>query len=607
MYDSLAQYTITMQSGDNTAYNQIYNIMLPHVNALIKARGIDDHDVADIAQETMISVYRGIETIKDPQSTYKWVMTLTNNKITDFYRKSQNRIEHEVFITSEDDDLGEQEKIYQKSHDMQGGQLSLNVPEDIFVNREKQTMLLEIVRDLKEDEQQIIMMRCFSDTPFKEIAEALGCSESTVKTKFYRSLNKLESAIYETEKKEGIRLHSVGLIPFLLFLFMQYAKTVQVNPDAIEKVTEELSKEISRNASTSTVTAAQVGKSVAIGTIATHKVAAIVVGVVAVGMVGGTTLVIANSTKPDDSNYEMADYGDEDDSFETDDLYDADELESEQPSETEPAETEANDFDVNEKLGDYLQSNLIADQGQASSDFAINYVLENEDAPDLAEYSSLDGQGGIMGAKYLDIDGDSDDEMIVGVMNYEKEMAKINIQIYDYDKETDRISEITGGNILSAEYGNTNTTCQVAYQQKADGLYIYITDVYTLTLNEGGYGCGFALVWKVDDSGVTQLVKGPNGYDSIDYCAFDSMELAREQMPTIVEQWYAASPNGYQNDIFEKSMNDMNGTPLIKKISDMDSDYQELVYVGLMRKRNTTEWLCDIGNPVIYGYYDFYE
>lgn len=50
-----------------------------------------------------------------------------------------------------------------------------------------------------------------------------------------------------------------------------------------------------------------------------------------------------------------------------------------------------------------------------------------------------------------------------------------------------------------------------------------------------------------------------------------------------------------------------NETPLIEKISDMDSDYQELVYVGLMRKRNTTEWLCDIGNPVIYGYYDFYE
>lgn len=32
------------------------------------------------------------------------------------------------------------------------------------------------------------------------------------------------------EKKESIRLHSVDLIPFMLFLFMQYAKTGQVNP-----------------------------------------------------------------------------------------------------------------------------------------------------------------------------------------------------------------------------------------------------------------------------------------------------------------------------------------------------------------------------------------
>ena len=46
--------------------------MFPHVNALIKVRGIDENDVADIAQETLISVYKGIDTIKNLQSTYKW-------------------------------------------------------------------------------------------------------------------------------------------------------------------------------------------------------------------------------------------------------------------------------------------------------------------------------------------------------------------------------------------------------------------------------------------------------------------------------------------------------------------------------------------------------
>nr|WP_308668287.1 hypothetical protein [uncultured Agathobacter sp.] len=41
-----------------------------------------------------------------------------------------------------------------------------------------------------------------------------------------------------------------------------------------------------------------------------------------------------------------------------------------------------------------------------------------------------------------------------------------------------------GGKISSAYLGNTNITCQVAHQQKEDGFYIYITHVYTLTMNE---------------------------------------------------------------------------------------------------------------------------
>lgn len=103
---------------------------------------------------------------------------------------------------------------------MQCGQLSLTVPEDIYVNREKQQLLLETVKGLKEDEQQIIMMRCFSDTPFKDIAAAMGCSESTIKTKFYRSLNKLESAIYDIEKKrESDFILSVSYRFYFFYLY----------------------------------------------------------------------------------------------------------------------------------------------------------------------------------------------------------------------------------------------------------------------------------------------------------------------------------------------------------------------------------------------------
>lgn len=62
-------------------------------------------------------------------------------------------------------------------------------------------MLLGVVNSLKEDQKQVVMMHCFSDMTFKDIADVLGVSENTVKTKFYRALNKLEASIYEVEKR----------------------------------------------------------------------------------------------------------------------------------------------------------------------------------------------------------------------------------------------------------------------------------------------------------------------------------------------------------------------------------------------------------------------
>ena len=56
LYNALANCTVRMQSGDETAYNDIYNMMFSHVNALIKSRGISEDDGVDIAQETMINV-----------------------------------------------------------------------------------------------------------------------------------------------------------------------------------------------------------------------------------------------------------------------------------------------------------------------------------------------------------------------------------------------------------------------------------------------------------------------------------------------------------------------------------------------------------------------
>ena len=602
LYNALANCTVRMQSGDETAYNDIYNMMFSHVNALIKSRGISEDDCVDIAQETMISVYKYINTINDPQSTYKWIMSLASNKIADYFRKNSKRIENETYIAAEDeDDMGEAERLYNMSHDTQSGQISLKVPEDIFVNREKQQMLIGVVNSLKDEQKQIVMMHCFSDMTFKDIASALGVSENTVKTKFYRSLNKLESSIYEVEKREGVRLHTVGFVPFMLFLFMLYSQNTPISTQTIETVTNRIGKQITdakmkadaaqaRSAmNAKAAKGLQTGAKVGIKAfVSTHKIASIVVGTIIAGAaVGGSVYAVAqinNSSNEQDAEVSQ-DTAESEDQTET-------QVETEQP------------IDARTALEQYYDDTLLTQYGQGDMDFVRNYqTIYSEDDDDQKQYINTTGNQGLLGKNFKDVDGDGMDEMLVGNMIYENEsMMRTEILIYDYDEQSENITEITDGKISSTQYGWCNDVVQAAYQQKDDGFYIYLTQLHTWTLWEGGLKAGGALVWKIDGNGVTQLVMPPSDYDTMNFNDKECMESARNYMPTIVDQWY----KDYDN-IDSLVTNNFMEIPLYKKLSDMDSQYQQLIYVGIGRERDAKTWTFEVDVNNIPGFIDFYE
>ena len=602
LYNALANCTVRMQSGDETAYNDIYNMMFSHVNALIKSRGISEDDCVDIAQETMISVYKYINTINDPQSTYKWIMSLASNKIADYFRKNSKRIENETYIAAEDeDDMGEAERLYNMSHDTQSGQISLKVPEDIFVNREKQQMLIGVVNSLKDEQKQIVMMHCFSDMTFKDIASALGVSENTVKTKFYRSLNKLESSIYEVEKREGVRLHTVGFVPFMLFLFMLYSQNTPICTQTIETVTNRIGKQITnakmkadaaqaRSAmNAKAVKGLQTGTKVGIKAfVSTHKIASIVVGTIIAGSaVGGSVYAVAqiNNSSNEQEAEVSQDTAESEDQTET-------QVETEQP------------IDARTALEKYYNDTLLTQYGQGDMDFVRNYqTIYSEDDEDQKQYINTTGNQGLLGKNFKDVDGDGMDEMLVGNMIYENEsMMRTEILIYDYDEQSENITEITDGKISSTQYGWCNDVVQAAYQQKDDGFYVYLTQLHTWTLWEGGLKAGGALVWKIDGNGVTQLVMPPSDYDTMNFNDKECMESARNYMPTIVDQWY----KDYDN-IDSLVTNNFMEIPLYKKLSDMDTQYQQLIYVGIGRERDAKTWTFEVDVNNIPGFIDFYE
>lgn len=239
LYDCLAEWAFSYQQGDQRAFANIYNATFRHVFTYVKLHEIPENEREDLVQDIYITVAQNLATLKEPQAFFKWLMRITANKVVDYFRKNKKRLETEVFETEKQDDAsGAEEQLYrQQSSKERTEDEMISVPENILDNKETQKILFSLVKDsLKPIQVEIIYLRCYNEKTFKEIAEELGVPESTVKTQFRRSLDKIQTAILKMEKEQEIRLHSVGVIPFVAGMLFVYANAKEASAAEISAI-----------------------------------------------------------------------------------------------------------------------------------------------------------------------------------------------------------------------------------------------------------------------------------------------------------------------------------------------------------------------------------
>lgn len=133
----------------------------------------------DCIQETTISAYRNLKKLKDNRFFKTWVIRILINKCNKIYKQryrkcvSYDEKEMENYLVSDSD-------------------LDDNVSFDF------------LIRNLKQDEKNILTLYYCSNFTTKEISKLLKMKESTVRSKIMRAKEKLRK-IYKLENrsKEG--------------------------------------------------------------------------------------------------------------------------------------------------------------------------------------------------------------------------------------------------------------------------------------------------------------------------------------------------------------------------------------------------------------------
>ncbi|NYB75274.1 sigma-70 family RNA polymerase sigma factor [Sedimentibacter hydroxybenzoicus DSM 7310] len=136
--------------------NDIYRIAYTYVN--------NEADALDIVQESAYQAYISKDKIRDKDKFKSWILKIAVNKSKDLLRKNK-------LISLED--------------------LS-NVITMQAEDKESMNIFMDNLKSLSMDEKNVIVLKVYFEYTFEMISDNLKIPESTVKSKYYRALEKLK-------------------------------------------------------------------------------------------------------------------------------------------------------------------------------------------------------------------------------------------------------------------------------------------------------------------------------------------------------------------------------------------------------------------------------
>ncbi len=190
---------LAAQKGDKDACDMIVSSLRGDVYAAALIMLHNREDAEDASQEIFIRVFRNIHNLKDPDAFDKWLRTICLNTCRSYYKENKN--DNSNVVPDNLDDL----------ITTNDGEHSGIVPHEFVDNDENNRIIYKLISTLPEKLSQILLLRFYSDLSYQEIANELGISIGTVKSRISSAKGQLLKKIRQYEKKHGITLHSAGL------------------------------------------------------------------------------------------------------------------------------------------------------------------------------------------------------------------------------------------------------------------------------------------------------------------------------------------------------------------------------------------------------------
>lgn len=217
IYESTKKYTYRIIHQDVERFKS-QSLLTGDVNATTE----------DVMQDLYLNFFNNIDKFRneDPKSIYKWISIVSHRMVLAYVDKNKM----EVLQFEKDEDFREENDIWDSS-EISDSDIESNhemLPEEALEDKEFQQLILDFIQSLPEAQAQTVLLHFRGGMKYQEIADEMGVSLITVKTRMKKAKDSLEEVIAKYEEKTGTKVHSISILPLLWLFYRMSAESTKV-------------------------------------------------------------------------------------------------------------------------------------------------------------------------------------------------------------------------------------------------------------------------------------------------------------------------------------------------------------------------------------------
>jgi RNA polymerase sigma-70 factor (ECF subfamily) len=181
-----SEFISRLKSNDDKAFSDLVSAMLPKVcGFLVRIFSISEADAEELAADIMLKVNNSLATYK-PTSSAKlstWILQIARNTAIDFLRQQSS-------IAARAETIGAPDGLFDSVAGSTENSLFFSNP--LTRDSCKLAQMEKALGSLKESDREILVLKqCFD---YEDIAELENISIPTLRTRYFRALERLRSA-----------------------------------------------------------------------------------------------------------------------------------------------------------------------------------------------------------------------------------------------------------------------------------------------------------------------------------------------------------------------------------------------------------------------------